>query len=378
MKPPLRRSAPSLGTVAAACLAAGTAAAADTVKLTPDDYVAIQQLDAQYAFAIETCTNKGYDYADLYVPEGEFGIAPDWGQHPQKTLKGRDALANADCGGPGGCRDPKTFIGYGLSHIIADTVITPTPTGATSKEILLVVGVGGEPTAIESQGGYESTYIKPPAGWRYVTRWHVFPNMAASVQFGHQTPVARPAPVEQPLTEGVDPKWLVPPVSTRSSLTPQDYIDIEQLSARYAFAVDHCSNNGYDYADLYTEDGEFGVAPDWNAPPKRTIKGREALADIDGGGPGGCRDPKTLRGYGITHVILSPIIRPTATGAAGTAILLALGVGGNPNAIERQGGYQDVYVKTAKGWRIKTRWHVFPNMATSIQFGKPAHQGSAK
>ena len=413
MKFPPRRSAPSLGTVpprtagasrdflrfptshrrcflgfpplrfghapVIACLAAGTAAAAGTPQLTPDDYVAIQQLDAKYAFAIETCTNKGYDYADLYVPDGEFSVASEWGQPPRKVLvKGRDALANADGGGPGGCRDPKTFMGYGLSHIIADAVITPTPTGASSKEILLVVGVGGDPTAIESQGGYESTYVKTPAGWRYVSRLHVFPGMATSVQFGHKAPQARPAPVEQPLTGGVDPKLLVPPQSAHSSLTPQDYIDIEQLSARYAFAVDHCSNNGYDYADLYTEDGEFGIAPDWNTAPKRTIKGREALADIDGGGPGGCRDPKTLRGYGITHVILSPIIRPTPTGAAGTAILLALGVGGNPNAIERQGGYQDVYVKTAKGWRIKTRWHVFPNMATSIQFGKAGHQEGAK
>jgi hypothetical protein len=152
-------------------------------------------------------------------------------------------------------------------------------------------------------------------------------------------------------------------------LTPQDYIDIEQLSSRYAFAVDHCSNSGYDYADLYTPDGEFGIAPDWTTAPKRTIKGREALADVDGGGPGGCRDPKTLRGYGITHIILGLVITPTASGATGMSILLALGVGGNPTTIERQGGYNDVYVKTSAGWRFKTRWHVFPNMATSIQFG---------
>jgi hypothetical protein len=155
------------------------------------------------------------------------------------------------------------------------------------------------------------------------------------------------------------------------TLTPQDYIDIEQLSARYTFAVDHCTNNGYDYADLYTSDGEFGIAPDWDATPKRTIKGREALADIDGGSPGGCRDPKTLRGYGITHVIIALVITPSETGATATSMLLALGVGGNPHKVERQGGYKDVYVKTPQGWRIKTRWHVFPNMATSIQFGKP-------
>src|SRR3569833_2695330 len=63
MKLPPRRSAPSLGAVllAVGCLAARIAAAADNV-LTPDDYAAIQQLDARYAFAIETCTNNGYDY----------------------------------------------------------------------------------------------------------------------------------------------------------------------------------------------------------------------------------------------------------------------------------------------------------------------------
>ena len=154
-------------------------------------------------------------------------------------------------------------------------------------------------------------------------------------------------------------------------LTPQDYIDIEQLSARYTFAVDHCTNNGYDYADLYTADGEFGIAPDWEATPKRTIKGREALAEIDGHGPDGCKDPKTSMGYGITHVIIALVITPSETGATATSMLLALGVGHNPHQVERQGGYKDVYVKTPDGWRIKTRWHVFPNMSTSIQFGKP-------
>jgi hypothetical protein len=352
--------------------------------LTPEDYEEIKNLDAKYAFAIETCTNSGYDYADLYVPNGEFGVAPDWGQKPTKIIvKGRDALANADNGGPGGCRDPSTFMGAGLSHVIVDTVITPTDTGATSRQKMIVVGVGGDPMGIESQGGYESTYVKTPKGWRYVTRYHVFPDMATSIQFGPKRPLKeKPAPSNDPLpvVPGPDPAWLVPPKSAKSSLTAQDYIDIEQLTAKYAFAIDTCTNNGYDYADLYTEDGEFGIAPDWNTDPKKTIKGREALANIDGGGPGGCRDPKQSMGYGITHIILSPIIVPSANGGAtGTAILLALGVGHDPNTMERQSGYKDVYVKTAKGWRIKTRWHVFPNMSTSIQFGSGGRkQESAK
>ena len=43
----------------------------------------------------------------------------------------------------------------------------------------------------------------------------------------------------------------------KPALTALDYIEIQQLANRYAQAIDSCSNNGYDYADLYTPDGEF-------------------------------------------------------------------------------------------------------------------------
>ena len=41
------------------------------------------------------------------------------------------------------------------------------------------------------------------------------------------------------------------------TLTAMDYIEMQQLVSRYAWANDTCSNNGYDYADLYTPDGWF-------------------------------------------------------------------------------------------------------------------------
>ena len=44
-------------------------------------------------------------------------------------------------------------------------------------------------------------------------------------------------------------------------LTALDYIKIQQLIAKYARAIDTCSNNGYDYADLYTADGAFILGP---------------------------------------------------------------------------------------------------------------------
>jgi hypothetical protein len=163
------------------------------------------------------------------------------------------------------------------------------------------------------------------------------------------------------------------------TLTPMDYIDIEQLAARYVHAVDHCTNGGYDYADLYTEDGEFGVAEEWGTPPEQwrfRAQGRDSLAEAAGGGKDGCRDPETLLGYGIHHVITAHMITPTATGALGKSTLLAIGVGGNPTTTEYQGGYEDVYVKTADGWRFKSRVHVFPNIAESVQFGSGGDRGN--
>jgi hypothetical protein len=89
-----------------------------------------------------------------------------------------------------------------------------------------------------------------------------------------------------------------------------------------------------------------------------------------GDGQGGCVDPRTQMGYGISHLIVNLVITPTADGAIGRSYLLAIGVGGDPTRIERQGGYEDVYVRTAAGWRFKSRVHVFPNLSESVQFGR--------
>ena len=68
-------------------------------------------------------------------------------------------------------------------------------------------------------------------------------------------------------------------------LTALDYIQIQQLVAKYAQYIDTCSNNGYDYADLFAEDGFF--APFQNGQLGRKAQGREALAKVSGGGPDG-------------------------------------------------------------------------------------------
>src|SRR5215510_9627213 len=92
------------------------------------------------------------------------------------------------------------------------------------------------------------------------------------------------------------------------TLTAMDYIEIQQLVARYGYAVDTHADNGYAYADLFTPDGTFG-----------NTKGREALAELarstqkERGGPSYTR-----------HYLTNVIIYPTAEGARGNQYLMAL------------------------------------------------------
>ena len=45
------------------------------------------------------------------------------------------------------------------------------------------------------------------------------------------------------------------PAAKTAKLSAMDYIEIQQLVVRYAWANDTCGNNGNDYADLYIPDG---------------------------------------------------------------------------------------------------------------------------
>lgn len=139
-----------------------------------------------------------------------------------------------------------------------------------------------------------------------------------------------------------------------TTLTALDYIEIEQLVYKYARAIDTCSNNGYDYADLFTADGYFtasganGVGAKW--------QGRERLAEVSGGGVRKCENVGWIR-QGVLHMYVNHVINPTADGAVGTVDMLMHGIGGDPNRIEHDGYYEDTYEKTPAGWRFKSRVH---------------------
>lgn len=137
-------------------------------------------------------------------------------------------------------------------------------------------------------------------------------------------------------------------------LTALDYIQIQQLVAKYSLYIDTCSNNGYDYADLFAEDGFF--APFQNGQVGKKSQGREALAKVSGGGPAGCTGAGWIR-QGVHHIYVNHIINPTPEGASGQVNMLMIGLGGDKNKIEHDGFYEDTYVKTPQGWRFKSRIH---------------------
>jgi hypothetical protein len=147
-------------------------------------------------------------------------------------------------------------------------------------------------------------------------------------------------------------------VAQSGALTALDYQEITQLINRYAYGIDTCANNGYDYANVFTADGTFtdrNSDAGYAAGGRVLAQGRDALAALVGGGSRGCATKLVWTDW--SHLMLNHEITPTADGATGRIYLVQLGMEG-PGSVARHGGYEDVYVRTAEGWRIKARTHV--------------------
>jgi hypothetical protein len=134
-------------------------------------------------------------------------------------------------------------------------------------------------------------------------------------------------------------------------LSVMDYIEIQQLVARYGYALDTGAEEGTGsvYAGLWTRDAQFvgpGIADD-------TI-GREklgALAMIRPGGRGG-RGPTY-----VSHFLMNHLIEPSPEGATGKVYLLVVNFkdDGTPHSLSMGGHYEDIYAKTSEGWLFKRR-----------------------
>lgn len=142
------------------------------------------------------------------------------------------------------------------------------------------------------------------------------------------------------------------PVHAATTLTGADIAEIQQLYARY--------NQGIDFRDQEMLLSAFADNAIYTTGAGEEYAGTQAIAGwaaplLDAG-------PTTL-----THNNTSIVITPTPEGAKGRGYWMLFNVEQRPPAPVVTGYYNDTFVKTADGWRIKTRGSVRNWSAASSQ-----------
>ncbi|HEV8316391.1 MAG TPA: nuclear transport factor 2 family protein [Vicinamibacterales bacterium] len=124
-------------------------------------------------------------------------------------------------------------------------------------------------------------------------------------------------------------------------LSPQDYLEIQQLYGYYTRDVDPGSER--DASWLFAPDGSFEVRGQ-----KHT--GRKALQEF-------YERIRKNQSFGIRHVNSNFLLFPTPEGARGTAYMVQVERRDASKPVQTTlfGVYHDTFVKTPEGWRFKSR-----------------------
>ena len=123
----------------------------------------------------------------------------------------------------------------------------------------------------------------------------------------------------------------------KTALSTQDYVEIQQLYARYATTIDTGDAEGW--ASTFTPDGVFNS----------NTRGHDALVQF-------VHDWRDKRnGANRRHWNANLVITSSAGGANGSIYLMLMDVSARPPAPVSTAMYEDTLVKTAQGWRFKTR-----------------------
>lgn len=121
-----------------------------------------------------------------------------------------------------------------------------------------------------------------------------------------------------------------------------DRVEIHQLVARYAHALDEGNDEGRAFAELFTPDGTLVTTTG-------TMTGRAALARFAAGQRAANAGTATL----ATNVVLDP----AAGGVSGKVYVLVTrtAAADGPGTIAGGGHFEDRYVRTPQGWRFERR-----------------------
>jgi hypothetical protein len=120
-----------------------------------------------------------------------------------------------------------------------------------------------------------------------------------------------------------------------AALTAQDFVEIQQLYAKYNWTLDAGDAEGY--ASTFTADGVFNN----NVGHDAIVKFAETF--------------HAGLGAHVRHWNTNLMILPTPEGAHGQVYLVLVDFANKPATIVTSASYSDDLVKTAQGWRFKKR-----------------------
>jgi len=133
----------------------------------------------------------------------------------------------------------------------------------------------------------------------------------------------------------IGPVWASAQSGAAKSFTAQDFVEIQQLYAKYNWSLD--SGDAEAYASTFTPDGVFN-----------TNAGHDAIVKFANTFHAGL-------GAHVRHWNTNLMITPTADGASGQVYLVLVDFANKPPTIATSASYSDELVKTAQGWRFKKR-----------------------
>ena len=251
----------------------------------------------------------------------------------------------------GGTRGPALANQYLMNY-----VIEPSAEGARGKQYVIeininddppsrhlngrseweMVGVkGGEPS---TRGGhYDDVYVRTPQGWRFKRR--EFIQSASGVGPASTAALLSAPPVVAAVRGGAATGGVgTAGTSGAPSLTPMDYIEIEQLVANTVCARHRRQQRICLRRQL--RPGRRGVQPTWREPMVE-LQRKQARAEVR---------PSLLTNMLILRLPTAPEARTTSWSDLGE---------GKPNSIYIGGHYEDSYEKTPDGWRFRNRTLIY-------------------
>ncbi|MGE0393950.1 MAG: nuclear transport factor 2 family protein [Vicinamibacterales bacterium] len=301
-------------------------AATSAQMLTAEDYVEIRNIAQAYNLGYDSSAraDAGAVVERVFTPQMSFTRdgSPNW--FSAREMAEYSAKATS-----------------GTHHWDSNIVIAPSPGGATLFRYTLVYRVGdtGSPVTISTAGTLQESWVKTPDGWFLKDRY----NRSAGLKLPYLFPTFDGRPIAPVVKHSAGKAGQVPKARKgKPALAAIDYVEIENLYGWNNLGLDSAAEQGEMFARTFTPDGSMQV-------DGRTLTGRKELAAFAATG-----EPALRRWLSNLY------IEPTADGAVGWAYVLTIDgftPTGTPSKATIGTGvlYRDVLVRTADGWRFKSR-----------------------